>query len=91
MGGAVAQFVPTYVEELLRRQQAATTGQLGVSLLLVGPELYKVDLTLLVMLGTIMKALNDKGVVLDAEWLTRLDAALDGPWPDWIVNQTNPT
>jgi hypothetical protein len=43
------------------------------------------------MLGTIMKALNDKGVVLDAEWLSRLDAALDGPWPDWIINQTNPT
>jgi hypothetical protein len=87
----MAQFVETYVEELLRRQQATTTGQLGVSLLLVGPELYKVDLTILVMLGVIMKALNDKGVVPDAEWLTRLDAALDGPWPAWILNQTDPT
>jgi hypothetical protein len=87
----MAQFVEAYVEELLKRQQAATTGQLGVSLLLVGPELYKVDLTILVMIGVVMKALNDKGVVLDAEWISRLDAALAGPWPDWILNQTNPT
>jgi hypothetical protein len=87
----MAQFVEAYVEELLKRQQATTTGQLGVSLLLVGPELYKVDLTILVMIGVVMKALNDKGVVLDAEWISRLDAALDGPWPAWILNQTNPT
>jgi hypothetical protein len=87
----MAQFVEAYVEELLKRQQATTTGQLGVSLLLVGPELYKVDLTILVMIGVVMKALNDKGVVLDAEWISRLDAALAGPWPDWILNQTNPT
>jgi hypothetical protein len=87
----MADFAEAYVEELLRRQEAAATGQLGVSLLLVGPELYKVDLTILVMIGVIMKALNDKGIVLDAEWLSRLDVALDGQWPDWIINQTNPT
>ena len=87
----MAQFVEAYVEELLKRQQATTTGQLGVSLLLVGPELYKVDLTILVMIGVVMKALNDKGVVLDAEWISRLDTALDGPWPAWILNQTTPT
>lgn len=86
----MAQFVPTYVEELLRRQQQAASGQLGVSLLMVNPELYKVDLTLLVMIGVVMKALNDKGIVSDAEWLDRLNTALDGDWPAWILNQTNP-
>jgi hypothetical protein len=39
----------------------------------------------------VMKALNDKGIVLDAEWISRLDTALDGPWPAWILNQTTPT
>jgi hypothetical protein len=87
----MADFAEAYVEELLRRQEAAASGQLGVSLLLVGPELYKVDLTILVMIGVVMKALNDKGIVPDAEWLSRLDVALDGQWPDWIINQTNPT
>lgn len=86
----MAQYVNDYVEELLKRQEATTAGQLGVSLLLVGPEPYRINLTILVMIGVVMKALNDHGIVLDAEWLSRLDTALDGDWPAWILNQTPP-
>jgi hypothetical protein len=85
----VAANVPPYVDSLLRAQQQAAN-VLGTNVLRSNKELYAVDLTLLTLLGMVLKALNDKGVVLDAEWQTRLNTALDGAWPPWIVNQTDP-
>lgn len=78
-----------YVDALLRRQMAAVD-QLGVKVLLVDKQLYDINLSLLVLLGVVMKALNDKGVVLDAEWLARVNGAAIGAWPDWILDQTDP-
>jgi hypothetical protein len=85
----VAATIPEYVDILLRRQIAAAD-RLGVQMLLVDRQLYDVNLTLLTLVGVLMKALNDKGVVLDAEWQTRLNAALQGNWPAWILSQTDP-
>lgn len=86
----MAATVPEYVDFLLRRQISAA-GQLGVQLLLVDRQAWAINLTQLILIGTVMKALNDHNVVLDAEWQTRLNSALTGTWPDWIVNQTAPT
>ena len=78
-----------YVQVLLRRQISAS-GQLGVNITGIGRETYLIDVSLLVLLGVVMKALNDKGVVLDAEWQTRVNNALGGTWPDWILQQVDP-
>lgn len=78
-----------YVQVLLRRQISATSS-LGVDITQASRELYLTNVSLLVLLGVVMKALNDKGVVLDAEWQTRVNAALQGAWPDWIIAQVNP-
>lgn len=85
----MATTIPPYVDALLRRQQVAAQ-ILGSDVLRSGPELYNVNLTVLVLIGVIMKGLNDKGVILDAEWLDRLSTALDGTWPDWIRYQQAP-
>jgi hypothetical protein len=85
----VAATVPEYVDPLLRGQIAAAA-QLGVNVLAVDKELYDVNLTLLTAIGMVMKALNDKGVVLDAEWQTRLNSALAGTWPTWVITQVPP-
>lgn len=81
--------VPDYVGELLRRQ-AALTDLTGVYSFGVTRELYVINMETLILLAVVMKALNDNGIVLDAEWQDRLDHALDGTWPDWIVAQRNP-
>lgn len=86
----MAANVVDYVDVLLRRQIAAAD-RLGVQLLAVDRQTWAANLTQLILIGSVMKALNDKGTVLDAEWQTRLNGALTGSWPDWIVNQTNPT
>jgi hypothetical protein len=85
----VAESVSIYVNELLRRQ-IAVADQLGVNVLGAGRELYCINLELLLLVGVLMKALSDKGVVSDAEWLQRLDVALEGDWPPWIKDQTPP-
>lgn len=85
----MAATIPEYVDPLLRGQIAAA-GQLGVDIMAVDKQLYDVDLTLLTLIGVVMKALNDHGVVLDTEWQTRLNTALQGTWPTWILNQVNP-
>jgi hypothetical protein len=78
-----------YVQVLLRRQISAVD-KLGLKLTGVQRETYLVDVSLLVLIGVLMKALNDHGVVLDAEWQTRVNAALGGTWPDWILAQIDP-
>jgi hypothetical protein len=85
----MAATIPEYVDPLLRGQIAAAS-ILGVQVMNVDKQLYDIDLTLLTLIGVVMKALNDHGVVLDAEWLTRLNTALQGTWPAWILNQVNP-
>lgn len=82
--------VPDYVAELLRRQ-AAVSQQVGAYVFGVGSELYSIDVTILTLLGVVMKAMVDKGAITDTEWLDRLDHALDGTWPDWIVGQVDPS
>jgi len=85
----MAATIPEYVEPLLNWQRGA--GQLlGVNIMLVDRQAYCIDLTALALIGVIMKALNDKGVVLDAEWIARLNTATDGTWPQWILNQIDP-
>ena len=78
-----------YVQVLLRKQISAAS-QLGVDVTQASRDLYLINVSLLALLGVVMKALNDKNVVLDAEWQTRVNAALAGAWPDWILQQVNP-
>jgi hypothetical protein len=78
-----------YVQVLLRRQIAAVD-KIGLRLTAVDRQSYLIDVSLLVLIGVLMKALNDKGVVLDAEWQTRVNGALAGTWPDWILAQIDP-
>jgi hypothetical protein len=85
----VAATVPEYVDPLLRGQISAAA-LLGVNILAVDKQLYDVNLTLLTAIGMVMKALNDHGVVLDAEWQTRLNGALAGTWPTWVITQVPP-
>jgi len=85
----VAATVPEYVDPLLRGQISAAA-LLGVNIMAVDKQLYDVNLTLLTAIGMIMKALNDHGVVLDAEWQTRLNGALAGTWPTWVITQVPP-
>jgi hypothetical protein len=85
----MAATVPEYVDPLLRGQISAAA-LLGVNILAVDKQLYDVNLTLLTAIGMVMKALNDHGVVLDAEWQTRLNGALAGTWPTWVITQVPP-
>jgi hypothetical protein len=85
----MAANVVDYVQVLLRRQNAAVD-KLGLRLTAVDRQAYLIDVSLLVLIGVLMKALNDKGVVLDAEWQTRVNSALQGTWPDWILAQVDP-
>jgi hypothetical protein len=85
----MAATVPEYVVVLLPAQNSAAI-QLGVDLYAIGRETYVSNLAVLTIIGVLMKALNDHGVVLDAEWQTRLNGALAGSWPAWLLNQQDP-
>jgi hypothetical protein len=85
----MATFVPTYVGYLLPAQATACL-QLGTDIYSSPKELYAVNLSLLTLVGVMMKALNDKGVVLDAEWIDRLNHALDGTWDPNVIGQIKP-
>ena len=89
MGVGTVNTTPEYVPYLLAGQVAAGQ-QAGVDLYAVDRQLYVTNLSLLALIGMILKALNDKGVVLDAEWQTRLNAAYQGPWPANLLNQIRP-
>lgn len=81
---------PEYVPYLLQGQAKAGK-TVGVNLYGLTHEAYIVNLSVLALIGMVVKALNDHGIVLDAEWLTRLNAAFDGPWPADLLNQVDPT
>ncbi|HEX2551622.1 MAG TPA: hypothetical protein VHK64_08515 [Nocardioidaceae bacterium] len=82
-------FIPQYVGYLLPAQASACT-RVGTDVYTIPLDLYAVNLSLLTLIGVMMKALNDKGVVLDAEWLDRLNHALDGTWDPNILAQVRP-
>lgn len=86
----MADTIPEYVIPLIQRQNEAA-GQLGVQILLVDPQTYRMNLTVLAFIAVIMKALNDKGVVTDAEWLAALPGMTGGEWPAWLLNQIPPS
>lgn len=85
----MADFVPAYVSYLLPAQAGAAS-QVGTDLYSCPRDLYAINLSLLALIGVMMKALNDKGVVLDAEWIDRLSHALDGNWDPNIIGQVKP-
>lgn len=85
----MAATIPEYVDPLLRRQRIAAS-ILGSDVLTADPQTYAINVSLLTIIGVLMKALSDKGVVTDAEWLARLNVALDGDWPQWITKQQIP-
>ena len=81
--------VPEYVAQLLLRQ-ISSTPQIGIQVLLSDRAAWLTNIEQLILTGTIMKVLTDKGVVTDEEWQTALDGALDGEWPEWVLTQTDP-
>lgn len=85
----MASFVPDYVAYLLPAQ-ASAAAQIGTDLYSSERALYAVNLSLLTLIGVLMKALNDKGVVTDAEWIDRLSHALDGNWDPNMIGQIRP-
>lgn len=90
----MAQFVHQYVETLLPAQN--TAGQmLGVSIYGADKQTYVINLTVLTMLGVIMKKISDIApAVTDAVWLDALNHALDSsaasPWSANMLNQVDP-
>lgn len=90
----MAQFVHQYVSELVRGQAAA--GQLlGVNTYMVDRQTWVLNLTVLTMIGTVMKKISEVApAVTDQVWLDALGHALDAnaqfPWPPDLLNQVNP-
>ncbi len=83
------QTVPEYVPYLLSGQAKAGRAA-GVDIYRVSREQYITNLSALALIGMVVKALHDKGIVLDGEWLTRLNNAYNGPWPADLLNQVDP-
>jgi hypothetical protein len=83
------QFIPQYVPYLQEAQYQAGA-ILGVNPYGVARETYVMNLTVLAFLSMIIKALHDKGVVLDAEWQTRLQQITAGTWPPDMLNGVDP-
>lgn len=90
----MAEFVHNYVSAMLAGQVAA--GKLiGVSVYKVDGQTYAINLTVLTLLGMIMKKISEVAPqVTDQVWLDALAHALDSseanPWPANIVNQIDP-
>ena len=91
----MATYVHQYVKALLDGQVVA--GQkLGVGIYGVDRQLYVVDLTLLTLIGVVMKKISEIApAVTDAVWLDALNHALDQsaslPWPADMLNQVDPS
>jgi hypothetical protein len=90
----MAEFVHQYVEALLPRQ--ATAGQmLGVGIYTTDKQTYVINLTVLTMIGVIMKKISEVApAVTDAVWIDALDHALDAsaasPWSQAMLDQVDP-
>lgn len=70
--------------------QAKAARQAGVEPYLIARELWVMNLSLLDLIGMILKATHDHGIILDAEWQTRLNTAYQGPWPAEVLGQQDP-
>lgn len=90
----MATYVHQYVKVLLDGQ--VTAGKLlGVDVWGVDKQTYVIDLTLLTLIGVVMKKISEVApAVTDQVWLDALNHALDAspdlPWPPNILTQTNP-
>lgn len=90
----MADFVHQYVEALLPGQAAA--GQLlGLNIYGIDRQSYVVNLTVLAMIGVVMKKISEVAPqVTDQVWLDALNRALDAsaqsPWSANMLNQVNP-
>jgi hypothetical protein len=90
----VAQFVHQYVETLLPKQ--ASAGQmLGVSIYGTDRQTYVLNLTVLTLIGVVMKKISEVApAVTDAVWLDALSHALDAsaasPWSQAMLDQVDP-
>lgn len=81
--------VPEYVPYLLAGQVAAARA-VGVEPYYIDRQAWVMNLAVLDLIGMIVKALNDKAIVLDAEWLVRLNSAYAGVWDQNMIAQIQP-
>lgn len=88
----MAQFVHQYVTELIKHQ-ASVKPRLGVDIYGVDRQLYAVNLTLLTLIGVVMKTVSEVApAVTDAVWIDRLAHALDPSGEPWgaLLAQVDP-
>jgi hypothetical protein len=88
----MAATIPEYAIPLLQKQQEAAQ-LLGINMLNVDPQTWRVNLTVLLLLSIVYKALSDKGLITDAEWISALGDSLTtdlGTWPAWLLQQQAP-
>lgn len=93
----MAQFAHQYVSELLRRESALSQTHptvIPTDIITAEKPTYSINLMTLLLIGVVMKAITDVGAVTDAQWIERLDQAIDSspelPWPQWILTQVHP-
>lgn len=90
----MAQYVHQYVSALLNGQHVAGR-KIGVDVYFTPREQYVTNLTILTLLGVIMKKISEVApAVTDAVWLDALNHALDedaaNPWPANALAQIDP-
>lgn len=86
-----------YAPPLLAAEHSIAV-DLGVDVMAVGPELYRINLLTLSLIGMVMKVISDVApAVTDTVWQQRLAIAVDtGPggdrsgWPGWVLLQITP-
>lgn len=93
----MAQFAHQYVAELLRRESALSQSHptvIPTDIITAEKPTYSINLMTLLFIGVVMKAITDIGAVTDAQWIDRLNHAIDSspelPWPQWILDQVHP-
>lgn len=90
-----AQNVPFMLQA---QHSPAVTDNLGTDIMGSGRELYNTNLTLLSLIGMVMKAIQDiSPTATDAFWQARLNTAIDtgaggdrSGWPGWVILQVRP-
>ncbi|MFC7276214.1 hypothetical protein ACFQS1_19655 [Paractinoplanes rhizophilus] len=90
----MAQFVHQYVSQLVQGQERAAQ-MLDVDIYGVDRSTWVMNLTVLTMLGVVMKKVSEVApVVTDQVWIDALGHALDQsaqqPWPAGLLGQVNP-
>jgi hypothetical protein len=81
--------VPDYVTYLLNHERDVGS-MLGVNIMGMAREPYVVNLMTLTLFGWLVKVLVDRGVLTQAQLDATMQIALNGTWPDWVVNQHDP-